>query len=610
MEETSLLWLLFLTSLLSCTTNQARLTVSPSSSQLFKGEFVSLSCEEDDSSAGWTLRRNTTKGNRTQCGDGWGTSAGSSCNISYIHTGHSGVYWCESREGASSNSINITVTGGSVVLQSPALPVMEGHDVTLTCRTKRPPSNLTAAFYKDGSLIRTEPTGHMTIQHVSRSDEGLYKCHSSSDGESPPSWISVTGKPGTTAPPTTETSASALPASEVGEPHLVFRLLCHLVVFCPYCISTVLMVSLYRQRPTGNDLPVSMVMTPPTWAEEGLDDQYDDVITAVTTEHSYSTCLFGLVLVLQRGSISVTSIQAPLKSPVAPKPIPPIPSNSSHFLSGLTTMLCCTDAQARLTVSPSSSQHFKGKPVSLSCEDDDSSAGWTLWRKTTREERAVCGSTWGEPAGSSCNINFLVQLDAGVYWCESREGASSNSINITVTGGSVVLQSPVLPVMEGHDVTLTCRTKRPHSNLTAAFYKDGSLIRTEPTGHMTIQHVSRSDEGLYKCNSSSDGESPPSWISVTGKPETTAPPTTEVSASALPASEVDEPHLVFRLLCHLVVFCPYCISTVLMVSLYRQRPTGNDLPVSMVMTPPTWAEEGLDDQYDDVITAVTTEHHF
>ena len=79
----------------------------------------------------------------------------------------------------------------------------------------------------------------------------------------------------------------------------------------------------------------------------------------------------------------------------------------------------------------------------------------------------------------------------------------------------MILQSPVLPVMEGDDVTLTCTTKT--SNLSAAFYKDGSFIRTEPTGHMTIHHVSRSDEGLYKCNTISDGESPPSWITVTGQ---------------------------------------------------------------------------------------------
>ncbi len=89
----------------------ASLTVSPSSSQLFEGQFVSLSCEEDDSSAGWRLRRNTTRETRTQCGADWGRSAASSCDISYMETFDSGVYWCESSDGATSTSINITVSG-------------------------------------------------------------------------------------------------------------------------------------------------------------------------------------------------------------------------------------------------------------------------------------------------------------------------------------------------------------------------------------------------------------------------------------------------------------------------------------------------------------------
>uniref|UniRef100_UPI000D31C5EC Fc receptor-like B n=1 Tax=Maylandia zebra TaxID=106582 RepID=UPI000D31C5EC len=150
------------------------------------GDMVTVTHQltEDDSSAGWTLRRNPKTQTKTQCGDGWGKPAGSSCNISYIDPLDSGVYWCESREGPISNMVNLTVTGGSVILQSPVLPVMEGDDVTLLCKTKTTPSNLPAAFYKDGSLIREEPTGHMTIQHVSRSDEGLYKCDISGHGES------------------------------------------------------------------------------------------------------------------------------------------------------------------------------------------------------------------------------------------------------------------------------------------------------------------------------------------------------------------------------------------------------------------------------------------
>ncbi|KAL4008092.1 hypothetical protein ACER0C_001944 [Sarotherodon galilaeus] len=276
MEETSLLCLLFLISLLSCTTNQARLTVSPSSSQFFKGDFVSLSCEEDDSSAGWTLRRNTSRDTGAECGDHnqeWGEPPGSFCNISYIDPLDSGVYWCESREGPISNMVNLTVTGGSVILQSSVLPVMEGDDVTLLCKTKTTPSNLPAAFYKDGSLIRKQPTGHMTIQHVSRSDEGLYKCDISGHGESPSSWITVTEKHTTTPLPP---DPSSLP--------LVFRVVLHLVVFCPYFISTLLVMSLHQRKTTRNKL---CILIPPTHPEHGLDDEHDDVTADVTTEHHF-----------------------------------------------------------------------------------------------------------------------------------------------------------------------------------------------------------------------------------------------------------------------------------------------------------------------------------
>ncbi|CAI5660524.1 unnamed protein product [Oreochromis niloticus] len=185
----------------------------------------------------------------------------------------------------------------------------------------------------------------------------------------------------------------------------------------------------------------------------------------------------------------------------------------------------------RLTVSPSSFQFIKGAFVSLSCEEDGSSAGWTLRRNTSRDTRAKC-EDWGQPAGSSCNLTAILTADSGVYWYETREGPISNMVNLTVTGGSVILQSPVLPVMEGDDVTLLCKTKTTPSNLPAAFYKDGSLIRKQPTGHMTIQHVSRSDEGLYKCDISGHGESPSSWITVTGSSTSPSPSASTASLSS------------------------------------------------------------------------------
>uniref|UniRef100_A0A6Q2WSP8 Ig-like domain-containing protein n=1 Tax=Esox lucius TaxID=8010 RepID=A0A6Q2WSP8_ESOLU len=85
-------------------------------------------------------------------------------------------------------------TGGDVILESPALPVTEGHSVTLSCRYKKTPSNLIADFYKDGSLIRNETTGEMTIPAVNKSDQGRYSCGHPELGESQESWMTVTGE--------------------------------------------------------------------------------------------------------------------------------------------------------------------------------------------------------------------------------------------------------------------------------------------------------------------------------------------------------------------------------------------------------------------------------
>ncbi|XP_023202418.1 high affinity immunoglobulin gamma Fc receptor I-like isoform X2 [Xiphophorus maculatus] len=216
MKEAAAQRLIFLISLLFWTSGQVlpvRLTVIPSRSQFFEHKSVTLICEDENRSDGWTVRRNTSRGNRTECKDGWGTPAGSTCNINYLLPSDTGLYWCESMSGSSSSSssIQLSVSGGSVILQSPVLPVMEGDDVTLSCRAKNPTHNLPAAFYKDGSFIGNETTGNKILNSVKKSDEGLYKCNVKGHGESPSSRISVKEKPPTTSPPSSSSSSSVTP---------------------------------------------------------------------------------------------------------------------------------------------------------------------------------------------------------------------------------------------------------------------------------------------------------------------------------------------------------------------------------------------------------------
>uniref|UniRef100_A0A096M0K8 Ig-like domain-containing protein n=1 Tax=Poecilia formosa TaxID=48698 RepID=A0A096M0K8_POEFO len=185
-------------------------------------------------------------------------------------------------------------------------------------------------------------------------------------------------------------------------------------------------------------------------------------------------------------------------------------SNSIQLsVSGRMSLSGNSANQGPLTVNPSRSQFFEFESVTLTCEDDR-----TVWSNTTRGTKKQCGDAWGTADGSTCKITLL-SFDAGQYWCESTSGSISSSIiHLNITGGSVILQSPVLPVKEGDDVTLSCRAKNHPQNLPATFYKDGSSIGDGDAGNFVLTKVKSSNEGHYKCSISGQGESPSSRISV------------------------------------------------------------------------------------------------
>lgn len=212
---------------------------------------------------------------------------------------------------------------------------------------------------------------------------------------------------------------------------------------------------------------------------------------------------------------------------------------------------------------PNTAQFFEYDPISLSCGSGSQSRGWKVLRAVrsgTSDDKPslqFCGSQWGNRTSSGCHIHTAIPHDSGSYWCESPTKALSNLVNISVFGEreavgrlcvgaarpvgfqltvvyfslhghlrtvlcadvkvKVILRIPATPVKAGDSVTLRCEAQPSPTNPAATFFRNGSPYRTEPTGTMSIARASPCDEGIYRCYIADVGESPSSWLFVTGR---------------------------------------------------------------------------------------------
>ncbi|XP_062849697.1 basement membrane-specific heparan sulfate proteoglycan core protein-like [Trichomycterus rosablanca] len=449
------------------------LIISPSRTQHFTDESLSLSCVDQSKSTEWRVRRYTDHQGVLDCSAVSGTDGESTWSISSLNTSHTGVYWCESESGGSSNPVNIIVHGGDVILESPVHPVTEGEALILHCLyRKTKPSNLRADFFKDGSVVQNQ-TREMMIHQVSKSDEGFYHCKYPEGGESPKSWVIIRVCVSLLAAPHTRGRPKA--AVIINPDNHVF--IGETVTFtCNIENGGRVQNWRYSWNKEGSDQTVSN------------GQQYR--ISDVTENHA--------------GKYTCTGTETG-------------GSRSSHPSDAVILTVSGESSSVSLIISPSRTQHFTDESLSLSCVDQSKSTEWRVRRYTDDRGVLDCSAVSGTDGESTCNISSLRTSHAGVYWCESESGGSSNPVNITVHDGDVILESPVHSVTEGESLTLHClyRKTKP-SNLRADFYKDGSVVQNQTSGEMMIHHVSKSDEGFYHCKYPEGGESPKSWVIIRG----------------------------------------------------------------------------------------------
>ena len=65
------------------------------------------------------------------------------------------------------------------------------------------------------------------------------------------------------------------------------------------------------------------------------------------------------------------------------------------------------------------------------------------WPPSPDQFLSWCGSDWGRPTSSGCELSVVKPSDSGWYWCESRHRDGSNSVNITVTRESAHVPVPL-----------------------------------------------------------------------------------------------------------------------------------------------------------------------
>ncbi|XP_053360895.1 basement membrane-specific heparan sulfate proteoglycan core protein-like [Clarias gariepinus] len=453
---------------------------SPLKRAALTGNSVTLTCTLELPSAGWKFYWiKDTQNNETET---------NSYTIKSVSVSDGGQYRCRAGRGNPvyythySNAIwvNVTESPKAVVSIRPDNHVFRGERVTLKCEIQGGgDTEWTYSWYKNDYLLDSDQiTQEFNLSPVTIDNGGKYTCRGKRSSDSQSSEISDALTLTVSDP--AETVVSVSPLSWLTEGDSV-TLSCEVKHS-----STGWTFSWYTDVPY-RDSQGSLRYRTALLSDSSRGSGGSYTLSPVTLNHT------GVYMCrAERGE----------------------PAFHTHYSEPQPLCVTVESPPVSLIISPSRTQHFTTDSLSLSCEDQRDSTGWTVRGHTHSETLYNCPLV----SGSTCYISSLSTSHTGVYWCQSESGGRSNSLNITIHDGDVILESPVRPVTEGNLLTLQCLYRSKISDSRVDFYKNNSLFQKQTTGKMTIRSVSKSDEGFYHCTHPERGESPKSWVSVRVSP--------------------------------------------------------------------------------------------
>ncbi|XP_058874534.1 Fc receptor-like protein 5 [Acipenser ruthenus] len=444
---------------------KAVLTSSPQWGELYTGETVTLSCEVQGRFTGWRYLwyKKSEGGTVQQIGD----AIDERYTIRLADQSYSGQYWCEAQGGdrphssQHSNPVTLTVSELPKAVLTSSLQwrnLYTGETVILSCGVKGGFTDWEYLWYKrsqgDTVQIRDTTGARYTLSSVTQSHSGQYQCEAQR-GDPPRSFQR--------SDPFTLT-VSELPKAVLTSSPQWEEL---------YTGETVTLSCGVKGRFTGWEY---------LWYKSS---QGDTVQIRDTTGARYTLS-------------SVTQSHSGQYQCEAQRGDPPRSSQRSDPF----TLTVSELPKAVLTSSPQWRNLYTGETVTLSCGVEGRFTGWKyLWYKRSQGDTVQIRDT----TGARYTLSPVTQSHSGQYLCEAQRGdrprssQRSDPVTLTVSDQWVILQTPLQPVTEGDSLTLRCRVRTNYTLSRIVFFKDNEEIQSQNNTELSVDRVSKSDEGSYKC---------------------------------------------------------------------------------------------------------------